>query len=51
MRQLERRVGEIATEVLNCLSRLSREELETLEVALFDFTSASDLMVWLQNYN
>jgi flagellar biosynthesis/type III secretory pathway protein FliH len=51
MRLLERRVGEIVPEILNRISQLSSEELENLGVALFDFTSASDLMAWLQSHN
>ena len=51
MRLLERRVGEIAPEIQSRIRRLSSEELESLGVALFDFTSASDLMAWLQSHN
>ncbi len=51
IRLLERRVGEIAPEIQNRIGQLSSEELENLGVALFDFTSASDLIAWLQSDN
>ncbi|NEQ27736.1 MAG: Rpn family recombination-promoting nuclease/putative transposase, partial [Microcoleus sp. SIO2G3] len=51
IRLLERRVGKIAPEIQNRVGQLSSEELEALAVALFDFTSASDLMAWLQSDN
>jgi predicted transposase/invertase (TIGR01784 family) len=51
VRLLERRVGAIAPEIQSRIGQLSSEELENLGVALFDFTSASDLMAWLQSHN
>lgn len=51
IRLLERRVGEIAPEIQDRIGQLASEKLEDLGVALFDFTSASDLMAWLQSDN
>ncbi len=51
MRLLERRVGEIAPDIQNRIRRLSIEQLENLGEALLDFTSASDLIDWLQDQN
>jgi predicted transposase/invertase (TIGR01784 family) len=51
MRLLDRRLGEIAPELQSRIRRLSVEQLENLGEAVLDFTSASDLMIWLQNHN
>ncbi|WYL94975.1 MAG: DUF4351 domain-containing protein [Gloeotrichia echinulata IR180] len=55
LRQLQRRVGELSSEV-RCLRRatptqiesLSLTQLESLGEALLDFTSIEDLFNWLQ---
>ena len=51
LRLLERRVGEIAPDIQSRIRRLSIEQLENLGEAVFDFTSPSDLMNWLQGQN
>jgi hypothetical protein len=51
VRLLEHRVGEIAPDIQSRIRRLSIEELENLGEAVLDFTSASDLTVWLQGQN
>jgi predicted transposase/invertase (TIGR01784 family) len=48
MRLVARRVGKIESELQIRISRLSIEQLENLGEAVFDFTSPSDLMHWLQ---
>ena len=47
LRQLNRRIGELPTEVALKISQLSLSQLEELGEALFDFQSESDLRDWL----
>ena len=48
LRQLTRRVGELPEDVRQRVEVLSLEELENLGEALLDFSSMSDLQVWLE---
>lgn len=49
-RQLNRRIGAIAPEMLEQIQALSIEELENLGEALLDFSSTADLANWLQEH-
>ena len=49
-RQLTRRIGAIAPEMLEQIQALSIEELENLGEALLDFSEAADLANWLQEH-
>lgn len=48
LRQLTRRVGELPEDVRQQVEVLSLEELENLGEALLDFSSMSDLQIWLE---
>ncbi len=48
LRQLQRRVGELAQEVRERVETLCLEQLENLGEALLDFTSVVDLQAWLE---
>ncbi|MBW4677081.1 MAG: DUF4351 domain-containing protein [Desmonostoc geniculatum HA4340-LM1] len=50
LRQLARRIGTIAPELRSQLEALSLTQLEELSEALLDFSTAADLVGWLQNY-
>ncbi len=47
LRQLNRRVGELSTDVAAQIAQLSLSQLEQLGEALFDFQTESDLRDWL----
>jgi predicted transposase YdaD len=47
LRLLNRRIGEIPTQLTNQINNLSTEQLESLGEALLDFNSQSDLLNWL----
>jgi predicted transposase YdaD len=47
LRQLTRRVGSVAPEVLVQVQSLSLAQLESLGEALLDFSQLNDLMNWL----
>ncbi len=47
IRQLNRRIGEIDTSLIERIQGLSIEELENLGEALLDFSSVADLETWL----
>ena len=47
LRQLNRRVGEIDTSLIERIQGLSLEQLENLGEALLDFSSVADLETWL----
>ncbi|MFW9258734.1 DUF4351 domain-containing protein [Nostoc sp. CALU 546] len=47
LRQLNRRIGEIDTSLIEQIQGLSLEQLENLGEALLDFSSFSDLETWL----
>ncbi|WP_277872028.1 DUF4351 domain-containing protein [Trichormus variabilis] len=49
MRQLERRIGGVSQDLQVKINQLSVEDLENLGLALLDFTSKADLVVWLNN--
>ncbi|MBD2132385.1 DUF4351 domain-containing protein, partial [Sphaerospermopsis sp. FACHB-1094] len=51
MRLLERRVGGINQDLQVKINKLSVEDLENLGLALLDFTSVNDLVIWLNNQN
>jgi len=51
IRQLNRRVGEIESSLIERVQKLSVEQLEELGEALLDFTSVTDLQTWLQSVN
>ncbi|PPJ62201.1 DUF4351 domain-containing protein [Cuspidothrix issatschenkoi] len=51
IRQLNRRVGEIESSLIQKVQELSVEQLEVLGEALLDFTSVTDLQTWLQSVN
>ena len=48
LRQLERRLGTISSDIQSRIRQLSLEQLENLGEAVLDFTSAADLTAWLQ---
>jgi len=48
MRQLRRRIGEIAAELQDQIRELSVMQLEDLAEALLDFEAQTDLVAWLQ---
>ena len=48
LHQVERRLGSLEAGVAERVRGLPPEELERLGDALFDFTSAEDLIKWLQ---
>jgi hypothetical protein len=48
MRLLVRRLGDVDPEIKSRIRRLSIEQLENLGEAIFDFTTTSDLITWLQ---
>ena len=50
LRQLARRVGQVAPEVRSQIELLAVTQLEELAEALLDFSSASDLTTWLQEH-
>ena len=49
LRLLNRRVGEVSSELRSQIQSLSLEQLESLGEALLDFTSLADLEGWLAN--
>jgi predicted transposase/invertase (TIGR01784 family) len=51
MRQLVRRLGTIDSEIQDRIRQLSIDQLEKLGEAILDFTTASDLITWLQANN
>ncbi|GCL41249.1 hypothetical protein NIES80_09430 [Dolichospermum planctonicum] len=51
IRQLNRRIGEIESSLIQKVQALSVEQLEELGEALLDFTSIGDLENWLQSVN
>jgi predicted transposase YdaD len=48
LRQLTQRLGEVDSFLIEQIQRLSTEQLEALAIALLDFSSVADLVVWLQ---
>jgi Domain of unknown function (DUF4351) len=48
LRQLTRRVGEVAPAMRQQIQGLTLVQLEALGEALLDFTSADDLAIWMQ---
>lgn len=48
MRLLRRRFGELETRIVAKVQQLSREQLEELTEALFDFSEVEDLDAWLE---
>lgn len=48
LRQLPRRIGPVATELQSQIQALSQAQVEELGEALLDFSSAADLVAWLQ---
>ena len=51
MRLLERRIGGNNQNLQVKINKLSVEDLENLGLALLDFTSVNDLVIWLNNQN
>jgi len=51
IRQLNRRIGEIESSLIQRVQTLSIEQLEELGEALLDFNSIEDLENWLQSVN
>jgi predicted transposase/invertase (TIGR01784 family) len=49
LRQLARRIGDVAPEVRAQIQALSLTQIESLGEALLDFSQPSDLVNWLQN--
>ena len=47
IRQLNRRIGEIDTSLIERVQELSIEQLENLGEALLDFSGVADLEAWL----
>ncbi len=50
LRQLGRRLSQVAPEVRSQIQQLPVAQLEELGEALLDFSSAQDLTAWLQEY-
>ena len=50
LRQLARRLGQVTTEVRSQIQQLPVVQLEELGEALLDFSSAQDLMDWLEDH-
>ena len=51
LRQLNRRIGQVATSIESQVRQLSVEQLENLGEALLDFQNETDLLNWLsQNH-
>ena len=48
LRLLQRRVGELSSELQERIKSLSLNQLENLGEALLDFTATEDLLNWLQ---
>lgn len=46
-RLLDRRIGDVSSELRSQIQALSLEQLEALGEALLDFTSLADLQEWL----
>ena len=51
LRQLNRRIGQLSSEITIEVNQLSIEQLENLGEALLDFQSESDLLNWLSQYS
>ncbi|MEB3216261.1 MAG: DUF4351 domain-containing protein [Sphaerospermopsis kisseleviana] len=51
MRLLKHRFGEINQDLQVKINKLSVEDVENLGLALLDFTSVNDLVIWLNNQN
>ena len=51
LRMLERRLGVVNPDVVSRIGELSVEQLESLVEELVEFSSLSDLMVWLEQNN
>jgi predicted transposase YdaD len=51
MRLLEHRIGGINQDLQVKINKLSVEDVENLGLALLDFTSVNDLVIWLNNQN
>ena len=49
MRLIERRIGGVSQDLQVKINQLPVEDLENLGLALLDFTSKADLVVWLNN--
>ncbi len=49
IRQLNRRIGEIDSLLIQKVQELTVEKLEELGEALLDFTSVTDLETWLED--
>jgi predicted transposase YdaD len=49
IRQLNRRIGEIQSSLIDTIRTLTIEQLELLGEALLDFSSVTDLEQWLEN--
>lgn len=50
LRQLTRRLSQVAPEMRSQIQKLTVEQLEELGEALLDFSSAKDLTDWLENH-
>ncbi len=48
LRQLTQRLGEVDSSLSDRIRRLSTEQLETLGIALLDFSEIADLVAWLE---
>ncbi len=48
LRQLTQRLGEVDSSLSDRIRRLSTEQLETLGIALLDFSELADLVAWLE---
>ena len=49
MRLIERRIGGVSQDLQVKINQIPVEDLENLGLALLDFTSKADLVVWLNN--
>ena len=50
VRQLQRRLGELTSNVIMAIEGLNSQGLESLSEAMLDFSSMEDLLNWLAEY-
>ncbi|HBK66403.1 MAG TPA: transposase, partial [Cyanobacteria bacterium UBA11166] len=51
LRQLQRRLGELTSNVIMAIEGLNSQGLESLSEAMWDFSSMEDLLNWLAEYS
>ncbi len=51
LRQLQRRLGELTSNIIMAIEGLNSQDLESLSEAMWDFSSLEDLLNWLGEYS